>query len=99
MRLSKTLLNKLDKIQNKLSKKEIEILSYMIQDINNNEIASLDNIYKSIDILDKYKIDTTELDYYIEQAEIVGGIENEILTELDNNFKEILKEWLNNTGF
>lgn len=96
MKLSKELLKQINDLQ--LSQEQQDTINSAIKDIQNWELNNLDNIEDTIDILEEHNINTIELDYYLKQVEHLGSAQIEIL-ELDNEFKDILLDWLNSTGF
>lgn len=96
MKLSKELLKQINDLQ--LSQEQQDIINSAIQDIQNWELNNLADIEDTIDILDEHNINTIELNYYLKQAEHLGSAQIEIF-ELDNEFKDILLDWLNSTGF
>lgn len=96
MKLSKELLKQINDLQ--LSQEQQDIINSVIQDIQNWELNNLSDIEDTIDILEEHNINTIELNYYLKQVEHLGSAQIEIL-ELDNEFKDILLDWLNSTGF
>lgn len=96
MELSKELLKQINDLQ--LSQEQQDTINNAIQDIQNWELYNLSDIEDTIDILEEHNINTIELNYYLKQVEHLGSAQIEIL-ELDNEFKDILLDWLNSTGF
>lgn len=96
MKLSKELLKQINDLQ--LSQEQQDTINRAIKDIQNWELYNLSNIHYTIDILDEHNINTNELNYYLTQVEHLCTAQIEIL-ELDNEFKDILLDWLNSTGF
>ena len=96
MKLSKELLKQINDLQ--LSQEQQDTINSAIQDIQNWELNNLSDIEDTIDILEEHNINTIELNYYLKQVEHLGSAQIEIL-ELDNEFKDILLDWLSSTGF
>lgn len=97
MKLSKELLNNINKVINNLPQEQQDIINNAIQDIENNEVSNTNDIEEATYILDEHNINTIELTNYLKQVEHLGSAQIEIL-ELDNEFKDILLDWLNSTG-